>query len=58
MLLKKGDAAQRIIETARDENCDLIVLGHRGMGAFKELLLGSVSHKVAIHAGCPVLVVR
>jgi nucleotide-binding universal stress UspA family protein len=58
MLLKKGDAAQRIVETAREENCNLIVLGRRGTGAFKELLLGSVSHKVVNHAECPVLVVR
>jgi nucleotide-binding universal stress UspA family protein len=58
MLLRKGDAAQVIIETANNEKCRLIILGSRGRGAFKELLLGSVSHKVANHAGCAVLIVR
>jgi nucleotide-binding universal stress UspA family protein len=57
-LLKKGDAAQRIIETARSEEVGLVVLGSRGRGGFKGLLLGSVSHKVTNHIGCPVLIVR
>jgi nucleotide-binding universal stress UspA family protein len=57
-ILKKGDAAQKIIETVQAENCELVVIGSRGKGAFKELLLGSVSHKVTNHVKCPVLVVR
>jgi nucleotide-binding universal stress UspA family protein len=58
MFLKKGDAAKVIIETAKAENCGLIVLGSRGRGEFTELLLGSVSHKVLLHATSPVLIVR
>lgn len=57
-LLKKGDAAQRIIETARFEGVGLVVLGSRGKGGFKGLLLGSVSHKVTNHVGCPALIVK
>jgi nucleotide-binding universal stress UspA family protein len=57
-ILKQGDAAQRIIETARAEKCDLVVIGSRGLGTFKQLLLGSVSHKVSNYTGCPVLIVR
>jgi nucleotide-binding universal stress UspA family protein len=58
VLLQQGDAAQRIMETANTEECGLIVIGSRGRGSFKELLLGSISHKVTNHASCPVLVVR
>jgi nucleotide-binding universal stress UspA family protein len=58
MLLQEGDAAQRIMETANEEKCGLLLIGSRGRGGFKELLLGSVSHKVTNHADCPVLVVK
>jgi nucleotide-binding universal stress UspA family protein len=58
MLLQMGDAAQRIMETANEVKCGLLLIGSRGRGGFKELLLGSVSHKVTNHASCPVLVVK
>lgn len=58
MLLSKGDAARRILETAKEENCDLIILGRRGKGTWDDLLLGSVSHKVTNRAECPILIAR
>lgn len=50
-----GPSAQVILHAAR--GADLVVLGSRGLGGFKGLLLGSVSHQVARHAVCPVVVV-
>jgi nucleotide-binding universal stress UspA family protein len=57
-LLELGDHAQVIIDAANKNDYDLIIMGSRGLSAFKELLLGSVSFKVMHHARCPVMVVR
>lgn len=51
-----GDAATALVDRAG--GADLLVVGSRGHGGFAGLLLGSVSHKVAAHAPCPVAVVR
>ena len=58
VILQMGDPANIITELANKNDYDLIILGSRGMSAFKELLLGSVSLKVMHHAKCPVMVVR
>ena len=53
-----GSVVQTITDYAVVEKIDLIVMGTRGMGGFKKMLLGSVSSGVVTHAHCPVLVVR
>jgi nucleotide-binding universal stress UspA family protein len=52
-----GDPAEVIIEAARREQADAIVMGRRGHGRLAGLLLGSVSQKVASLAPCVVIVV-
>ena len=53
-----GDPAEAILQCAEDENASLIVIGSRGVGDLKSLLLGSVSHKLVQHSKCPCLVVK
>lgn len=55
--VRGGDPAASLIVEAGDSNADLLVLGRRGLGGFKSLLLGSVSDQCAAHAPCPVMVV-
>jgi nucleotide-binding universal stress UspA family protein len=56
--LTGGDAADAILDAAKKEKADLIVLGTRGLGEIKGLFLGSVSHKVSAHANCAVMTVK
>lgn len=49
---------ETIVDFASNEKVDLIVMGTRGLGGFKKMLLGSVSGGVIAHAHCPVLVFR
>jgi nucleotide-binding universal stress UspA family protein len=50
--------AEAILRTARDENCDLIVMASHGRGAFSRALLGSETNRVLAHATQAVLVTR
>ena len=58
LLDKPYSVVEGITSYAKDEGADLIVLGTRGLGGFKKLLIGSVSSGVVSHAPCSVLVVR
>ncbi len=51
-------AAAGIIETAKDMDCDLIVMASHGRRAIKRMLLGSQALDVLTHSTVPVLVVR
>lgn len=57
-VLKEGDPALEIVNTAKEGGFDIIVVGHRGLGRVKEFILGSVSQKVAHLTPCPVIIVR
>jgi len=56
--LVEGRPSDKIIETAKEGNFDIIVIGSRGLGGIKEFFLGSVSDRVADEAPCPVLIVK
>jgi nucleotide-binding universal stress UspA family protein len=53
----KGDAADSLIQTAKEQDADLIVMGSRGMRGARRVL-GSVPNKVSHHAPCDVLIVQ
>lgn len=57
-LFRKGDPTSEIVDIARENDVDLIVIGSRGFSGIKMFLLGSVSKRVTEHAHCSVLVVR
>lgn len=57
-LIRQGDPAEKILETAQKMKVDLIVTGSHGRHGAKKFLLGSVSSKVVDYSKCSVLVVK
>jgi nucleotide-binding universal stress UspA family protein len=57
-LIRQGDPAEKILETAQKMKVDLIVTGSHGRHGTKKFLLGSVSSKIVDYSKCPVLVVK
>ena len=53
-----GHPAQQILEVAKQERPDLLVMGVRGRGPFDLAVFGSTTNLVVRHAPCPVLTVR
>jgi nucleotide-binding universal stress UspA family protein len=56
MVVAHGDPADEILKAAAERDCDLIVVGTRGLGPIGRLLLGSVSRRVSERASCPVVI--
>ena len=56
-VFESGAPAPTLLAIAREQHPDLVVTGSRGLGGFGELLLGSVSHQLVLHAQLPVVVI-
>ncbi|MFB7169975.1 universal stress protein [Streptomyces sp. NPDC056254] len=54
--LVHGHPVEVLVDAAK--GADMLVVGSRGRGGFRRALLGSVSQQVALHASCPVTIVR
>lgn len=53
-----GEPGPAIVEYANKNEFDVVIVGSRGLNALQEMVLGSVSHKIAKRANCPVLIVK
>ncbi|MDA8156307.1 MAG: universal stress protein [Actinomycetota bacterium] len=58
IILRQGDPAEKILETAKKMKVDLIVTGSHGRHGAKKFLLGSISSRIVDYAPCPVLVIK
>jgi CBS domain-containing protein/nucleotide-binding universal stress UspA family protein len=56
--VERGDARTVLVDAARSEEADLVIVGSHGRTGLKRLLLGSVASYVVAHAPCSVLVVK
>jgi len=58
ILIRTGAPAEVIVETAKEQNCDLIVMGTHGHGVIADVLIGSTAKWVVRQSPIPVLVIR
>lgn len=56
--LLEGNPASEILNFSKKEKFDLLIMGRRGLGKFKELILGSISSKIVHHSPSAVLLIR
>ena len=57
-LLRRGYAAEGILQSAEEVGCDLIVMGTNGRSGLSRLVMGSVAEHVLAKADCAVLVAK
>jgi len=54
----KGDAKVKLTELSKDLRADLVIIGSRGLGPIKKMLMGSTSDFIVHNCPCPVIVAR
>jgi nucleotide-binding universal stress UspA family protein len=57
-VIVSGHPAEAILDYARQQRTDLIVMGHRGMSNLRRFFVGSIADRIVDHAPCMVLIVR
>ena len=57
-IVREGSPAKTILEVAKEEDIDLIVIGSSGKSGFDRFIMGSVAEKVVNAAKCAVLVIH
>ncbi|MYL38675.1 universal stress protein [Halobacillus litoralis] len=58
VVIRHGEPGPTIVHYANDHDFDIVIIGSRGLNTLQEMVLGSVSHKVAKRAKCPVMIVK
>jgi len=58
IIMKEGNITNEIVKLAKKEQCNLIIVGSKGLGATARFFLGSVSNKLANNSPCSILIVK
>jgi nucleotide-binding universal stress UspA family protein len=57
-IVRSNDIADAICKYCEETNADLVIIGRRGLGFLKGMLIGSVSEKVARNCKCSIMIVK
>jgi len=58
IIMKEGNVSTEIIKLAKKEQCNMIIMGSKGLGKAARFFLGSVSNKMANNSPCSILIVK
>ncbi|QLH05861.1 universal stress protein [Nitrosopumilus ureiphilus] len=58
IVMKEGNVSTEIIKLAKKEQCNMIIIGSKGLGKAARFFLGSVSNKLANNSPCSILIVK
>jgi len=58
LVLKTTSIVDALLSYANSNAIDIIIMGCRGLGGFKKLLLGSVASGISQYSKCPVLIIK
>lgn len=58
IIIKEGNITNEINKLAKNEKCNLIIVGSKGLGSTARFLLGSVSNKLANNSPCSILIIK
>ena len=58
IVMKEGNVSNEITKLAKKEQCNMIIVGSRGLGTAARFFLGSVSNKLANTSPCSILIIK
>lgn len=58
IIMKEGNITNEIVKLAKKEQCNLIVVGSKGLGATARFFLGCISNKLASNSPCSIFIVK
>lgn len=58
IIIKEGNIVNEIIKLAKNEKCNLVIVGNKGLGSTTRFFLGSVSNKLANNSSCSILIIK
>ncbi|MGF9857832.1 universal stress protein [Priestia endophytica] len=58
LTMERGEPGPTIVSYANKHAVDIVIIGSRGLNSLQEMVLGSVSHKVAKRVHCPVMIIK
>jgi len=58
IIMKEGNVSTEITKLAKKEQCNMIIMGSKGLGKAARFFLGSVSNKLANNSPCSILIVK